>query len=145
MALQAMRVPARWYVVLTYTSGIRRYFFRKIHGVIQIDSRRYEVNEYQSSLFCSQTPYFHVDPKKGVVRRFHHGAGAIAWMATHGSLGSPKAGKDMSRFAGGTEILGPISSLAGSDWQAPARHTCRSTVPTDVIASNSPCGFVSNQ
>ena len=73
---------ARGYVVLTYTS--RGFVDGAGHGStgqMQLDSRRYEVNDLQD-LACriAGDPFFHVDPRKVVVSGGSYGAG-LAWMA----------------------------------------------------------------
>jgi hypothetical protein len=73
---------ARGYVVLTYTS--RGFVDGSGHGStgqMQLDSRRYEVNDFQD-LACrlAGDPFFHVDPRKVLISGGSYGAG-LAWMA----------------------------------------------------------------
>jgi hypothetical protein len=73
---------ARGYVVLTYTS--RGFVDASNHGStgqMQLDSRRYEVNDFQD-LACQLAgdPFFRVDPRKTLVSGGSYGGG-LAWMA----------------------------------------------------------------
>jgi hypothetical protein len=73
---------ARGYVVLTYTS--RGFVDGSGHGStgqMQLDSRRYEVNDFQD-LACrlAGDPFFHIDPHKILVSGGSYGGG-LAWMA----------------------------------------------------------------
>ena len=86
---------ARGYVVLTYTS--RGFVDSSGHGStgqMQLDSRRYEVNDMQD-LACKLAgdPFFHVNPRKIVVSGGSYGAG-LAWMAlTDPTWGCGTAGR----------------------------------------------------
>jgi hypothetical protein len=73
---------ARGYVVLTYTS--RGFVDGSGHGStgeMQLDSRRYEVNDFQD-LACQLAgdPFFHIDTHKILISGGSYGAG-LAWMA----------------------------------------------------------------
>jgi hypothetical protein len=73
---------SRGYVVLTYTS--RGFVDAQGHGStgeMQLDSRRYEANDFQH-LACqlADDSFFHVDPSRVVVSGSSYGGG-LAWMA----------------------------------------------------------------
>jgi acetyl esterase/lipase len=74
---------ARGYVVLNYTSrGFVDGSGRGSTGQMQLDSRRYEVNDFQH-LACQLAgdASFQIDPRRVVVTGGSYGAG-LAWMAT---------------------------------------------------------------
>ena len=135
---------ARGYVVLTYTSrGFVDTFGRGSTGVSEIDSRRYEVNDYQYLAgLLADDPFFQVNPQKIIVTGGSMGGG-LAWLAVTDPVWKSPGGKDMRLVAaapryGWTDLLYSM---------VPTGRHLRGTlgdppIPTDGSASEGPFGFV---
>jgi pimeloyl-ACP methyl ester carboxylesterase len=135
---------ARGYVVLTFTSrGFVDSSGTGSTGESQLDSRLYEVNDYQYLAgLLADDPFFQVDPKKVVVTGGSMGGG-LAWMALTDPTWKSPGGKAMSLVAvapryGWTDLLYSLvptgTHLRGTPGDPP--------VPYDGSASRIPYGFV---
>ena len=88
---------ARGYVVLTYTSrGFRNQGATGgSTGETQLDSRNYEINDFQYLAgVLADDPFFSVDPQRVVATGGSYGGG-FAWMALTDPKWTSPAGKDM--------------------------------------------------
>ncbi|MEA2475309.1 MAG: type transport system ATP-binding protein [Thermoleophilaceae bacterium] len=91
---------ARGYVVLNYTSrGFVNGQGQGSTGEAQLDSRMYEVNDFQHLAGqLADDPFFHVDPTRVVATGGSYGAG-FTWMAYTDPTWKSPAGKDMRLVA----------------------------------------------
>ena len=87
---------SRGYVVVTYTSrGFVDAQGRGSTGQTQLDSRRYEINDYQHLLGrLADDPFFHIDPQRIVVTGGSYGGG-FAWLALTDPTWTSPGGKEM--------------------------------------------------
>ena len=129
---------SRGYVVLTYTArGFVDGQGRGSTGQTQLDSRRYEINDYQHLAGqLADDPFFHVDPQRVVVTGGSYGGG-FSWMALTDPTWASPGGRDMRLVAaapkyGWTDLVESLvpngiepratdGSTAGSPLGAPKR------------------------
>jgi hypothetical protein len=90
---------SRGYVVVTYTARGFRAGPRGSTGETQLDSRRYEINDFQYLAgLIADDPFFNVNPQKVVPTGGSYGGG-FAWMALTDPLWKSPGGKDMKLAA----------------------------------------------
>ena len=91
---------SRGYVVLTYTArGFVNGQNQGSTGQSQLDSRRYEINDYQHLAGqLADDPFFHVDPERIVVTGGSYGGG-FSWMAFTDPTWRSPGGRDMRLVA----------------------------------------------
>ncbi|MEX2196749.1 MAG: CocE/NonD family hydrolase C-terminal non-catalytic domain-containing protein [Thermoleophilaceae bacterium] len=91
---------SRGYVVLTYTSrGFVDGQGRGSTGWTELDSRRYEINDYQHLAGqLADDPFFHVDPQRVVATGGSYGGG-FSWMALTDPTWTSPGGRDMRLVA----------------------------------------------
>jgi dienelactone hydrolase len=90
---------SRGYVVVTYTARGFRFGPRGSTGEAQLDSRRYEMNDFQylAGLLADDS-FFNVNPQKVVPTGGSYGGG-FAWLALTDPLWNSPSGKDMKLAA----------------------------------------------
>jgi acetyl esterase/lipase len=87
---------SRGYVVLTYTArGFVNASGDGSTGQTQLDSRRYEINDYQHLAGqLADDPFFHIDPERVVVTGGSYGGG-FSWMALTDPTWTSPGGREM--------------------------------------------------
>lgn len=87
---------SRGYVVLTYTArGFVDGQGRGSTGQTQLDSRRYEINDYQAlAAQLADDPFFNVDPQRIVVTGGSYGGG-FSWMALTDPTWTSPGGREL--------------------------------------------------
>ena len=130
---------SRGYVVLNYTA--RGFVDGSGHGSTgetQLDSRNYEINDYQYLAgLLADDPFFHVDPKRIVTTGGSYGGG-FSWLALTDPTWKSPGGKDMQLVAsapkyGWTDL---VYSLVPNGMQL---HS--PLPPTSIAAASNPFGF----
>jgi dienelactone hydrolase len=101
---------SRGYVVVTYTARGFRFGQRGSTGEAELDSRRYEMNDFQYLAgLLADDPFFNINPQKVVPTGGSYGGG-FAWLALTDPLWQSPAGTDMRLAAslpryGWTDLL----------------------------------------
>ena len=132
---------ARGYVVITLTA--RGFVDGNNHGSTgetQLDSRRYEINDFQYLAgLVADDPFFKVNPKKVVVTGGSYGGG-FSWMAFTDPIWKSPGGKDMKLAAAApkygwtdlVESLVPTGRHSQSPNDLPAFDGSNSTSPLGI-------------
>jgi len=132
---------SRGYVVLTYTArGFVDGMNHGSTGETQLDSRRFEINDFQYLAgLVADDPFFHVNPERVVVTGGSYGGG-FSWLAFTDPIWTSPGGKPMKLAAaapkyGWTDLLYSLVPT-GEHFQTPD-----ALPPFDASASTVPIGI----
>lgn len=116
---------SRGYVVVTYTARGHRTGSSGSTGETQLDSRRYEINDFQSIAGqIADDPYFNVNPKRVVTTGGSYGGG-FSWLALTDPIWESPDGRDVKLAAvapkyGWTDVVYSLIPN-GNHFQSPHR------------------------